>query len=564
MARWVRRVLQSWATWLPGLYGVVWYLALGGARTLDPSRARWMLEGDWFSYFFAWCFYRNADWALPLGGIPQLQYPFGTTVGLTDAIPLLSAAGKVISPLAPEEFQLFGWWMCAGLAAMGVVGSRLVARVSADRWLQVLGGALLVMNPIISTRYGHPPFFGLWALFGLIGLTLAPPEDATRAQRLAWALLFAACGTHPYLAVMCGPVVMALALRLVLEKRVRGTRVLLALGAPPLVAAFGLWLFGYLSSLGKVEGGAEGFGQFSADLLTLFNPSSWSRFFTPIAQGPRQYEGFAYLGLGGGLMALIALGFGLSSWRHPRRALTGLPLVLVALALAFYALSDVITLAGKPVLELHGFYAKLGPLPSMFRSSGRFVWPLHALLVLGGLVVVARWSARSPLLARGVLLIAVLAQLADVNPTASTFANPGTAAITLQSFKTDAWLTMGRDYRHLAIVPPQLQWFSPFDGPLVAQLSWEAYRQKMSMNSGHVGRPPAAFRWDAHLESPDPQTVYVVYFREYLQDFTRLGWTCGVSEGLVACVDPSRATTLKAALEEGVRRGEQGALRNLH
>ena len=40
----------------------------------------------------------------------------------------------------------------------------------------------------------------------------------------------------------------------------------------------------------------EGFGQFSADLLTFVNPLQWSRFFPAIAMGPRQYEGFAYLG----------------------------------------------------------------------------------------------------------------------------------------------------------------------------------------------------------------------------------------------------------------------------
>lgn len=557
-------VRRSWPWVAPAVFGVGWFLLLGGGRTLNPTEPWWMIEGDWFSAFFAWCFYRNAPLGIPLGAIPDLQYPFGTSTGMNDALPLFSGLLRPFSFLMPEAFQLFGVWMALGHAAMGVVGSRLVARVSQDPWLQMLGGLMLVLNPIVTSRYGHPSFLGLWTVFGLIGLVLSAERSSWRDQWIGWALLGVACGTHPYLAAMAMPLAFAAGLRVVGDRSFGGpAQWLLAAVAPIGVALFSLWFAGYLSSLGKVQGGAEGFGEFSADLIALVNPSTWSRFIPPLRVGPRQLEGFAYLGLGGMVLALIAAFRGVTLLRRPRAVLPWLPLVALVAALAVFALSDRVTFLGQVLIDLRGLYAPLGSLTSMFRSSGRFLFPLHALLVVGGILTVARVSLQQRWLGRAVLGVVVVLQFADLDFRTSSLGKPGPAFRPLES---SAWRTMGADYRHLAIIPAQLQWFSPFDGDYVARLSWEAYRQKMTINSGHTGRPPLGFEWDHHFAPSelDAATVYVVYFREWLDDFLRAGWTCGVAEGLVACVDPSRETPLKAALEDGARRRQPALLRPMH
>ncbi len=560
----MRRLVQTVGSalpWLiPGIFGAAWYLAIGGGHTIPPTNVWWMLQGDWFCYLFSSLFYRNSPWAIPFGQIPELLYPFGSSAALTDALPLVNTVGKLFSPLLPEEFQLYGLWMLSGFVIMAILGSRFVARVSDDRVLQVLGGVLLGASPILCSRYGHPPFSALWAVFGLIGLALAPrPSSPWADQRLAWFFLFFCCATHPYLAVMALAMAYAVALRAVLSRELAGARnALLALATPAVVALVTFWLFGYLSSFGKVQGEAEGFGQFSADLSTLFNPGPWSRLFGPIQTGPRQYEGYAYLGLGGVVMAVSGLAwlFG----RSKRRALWPLvPLLIFALALAFYALSNVVTFRGQVVWNLVPTYAHLGSLPQIFRSSGRFVWPLHGVLVLSGLAAAAHLSLRSRALGRALLGVAVVAQLADLNIATSTLGNPHPPFVPLQS---EAWKHVGADYRHIAVIPIQISWFSPFDQNWIAKLSWEAYRQKMTINSGYVGRPPVGLTWDQHLtrEELDPQTVYVVYFREYVNDFVAAGWSCGPAEGVLVCVDPTRATPFRAAIEAALQRREPYAL----
>lgn len=548
---------------VPSIVAVSWYVALGGWHTLAPTNTWWMLDGDWFCYLYSWLFYRNAPWSLPFGDVPDLIHPFGVTLALTDALPLVSTVAKVFSPVLPAQFQLYGLWMCSGFVGMGVVGVRLAARVTDDRVVQALAGSLLAVSPILSQRYGHPPFYALWAVFGLVGLSVVPSKTPWRDQWSAWAFLFFAASINAYLAVMSLALAYAVAARAVLARSFRGRQLALALAGPALSALAAFWLFGYLGSLGKVQGEAEGFGQFSADLLTFINPTNWSRLFGGFRTGPRQYEGYAYLGFGVLLLVVPALVWTIRARPSRQRLLGLLPVLLVALGFFAWSLSNVVTFSGQMVVDLRPLYAKLGTLPSVFRSSGRFAWPLHALLVLSALAAVVHLSTRKRWLGRALLGVALVAQLGDLNTKASTLSQEKGRFVPFQSA---VWKSVGQDYRHLALIPVQISWYSPFDQDWVAKLSWEAYSQHLSINSGYIGRAPVGLVWDQHLGPGDldPQTVYVVYFREYLPDFQAQGWACGPLEGMVVCVDPSRRTALLEALEANRQAGQTAVLRPLH
>lgn len=549
---------------VPIAVAVGWYLALGGGHTLVPTNIAWMMDGDWFDYLFSWLFYRNAPWGFPVGDIPDLIYPSGVTLALTDALPLVSTVLKVFSAVLPKEVQFYGFWMCSGYVGMAVLGVRLARRFTPDRVAQGLAGCLLAISPILSQRYGHPPFYGLWAVFALAGMCLVPAQRIWVQQPVAWLLLVFCCGTNAYLAVMA----LALAYAVALGPLARGEPLkpaalaALLLG-PAASCVLGFWVFGYFASLGKVTGQAEGFGQFSADLTTLVNSMGWSRAWKGFPTGGRQYEGFAYLGLGN-LFLLAAVPAVL--WRAPvgtARWKVLWPLAVVVSALAVYSLSNVVTFMGRPVLDLTALYQRLGTLPSTFRSSGRFVWPLHATLVLGAIAVAARLSRTSRLGGRTLLAIAVVVQAVDVDFGTSPLGRP-----TLRDASLDnpAWRSMGHDYRHVALIPVQISWYSPFDAGWVAKLSVEAYRQKLTINSGYIGRAPAGLDWRKHLGPGelDASTVYVLYYREYLQDFLSQGFRCGGLDGMLTCVDPSRATPLSAAIDEANRVGAPYTLRSLN
>jgi hypothetical protein len=62
---------------------------------------------------------------------------------------------------------------------------------------------------------------------------------------------------------------------------------------------------GYIGS--GISRGANGFGQYSADILTLVNPAGTSRFLPALPVAPGQYEGFGYVGSGVLVLSVIGL-----------------------------------------------------------------------------------------------------------------------------------------------------------------------------------------------------------------------------------------------------------------
>lgn len=532
-------------------FGLIWAHALGLTQFANPVFIDWMMDGDWTAHLYGWLFTRNGPCGLPLAQAPDLVAPTGSSAALTDAIPLLSVTGKLLSPFFGERMQLFGLWMVGGVIGTGVAGVLACRPWLKDTASLALAGCLFVMNPVVSTRYGHPPFFSFWIITGLVGACCWPVTDLRTARRTGAVTLllgFLACSVNPYVAVMCSVLVGASLLRLALTRQLNAPEALGWLAAGPLVALTSLWLFGFVAgarSSSTETLGAEGFGQFSADLLTFVNPFNWSRILGALPFNHRQYEGFAYLGLG--TLALLVVRAGLLVKFRPSRRdlLLAVPLLLAVGVTSLYSLSNIVTVAGKPIVNFSAFYAKLAPWPSVFRSSGRFIWPLFAFLTMIAALASAR--LKTPWVRQFVLGGGVLLQLTDFDPSQTRLQHPWPPFVPL---KDPAWGLMSEGYRHVVVHPIQIQWQCPYDAPFIASLSWEAYRQHLSINSGYVGRPPAGIDCNAHfpLSSLRDDTVYIPYFPQYFADFQQPQLACGQVEGKLVCVSRAKDTPLLRAL----------------
>src|SRR5438874_764400 len=82
------------SAWAAALLGLFWFLAIGGWKAVVPVVGNWMAAGDWPAHWMGWVFFREVPWQLPLGALPNLVYPLGTTVGYTDSIPWLAILFK--------------------------------------------------------------------------------------------------------------------------------------------------------------------------------------------------------------------------------------------------------------------------------------------------------------------------------------------------------------------------------------------------------------------------------------------------------------------------------------
>jgi hypothetical protein len=83
----------------------------------------------------------------------------------------------------------------------------------------------------------------------------------------------------------------------------------------------------------------------------------------------------------------------LARQRPSRRPGIGI-VVAACVLLGIYALSSSVKLGGKEIADVQWLYDHVMPLIKPFRSSGRFIWPIHYLVLAFGLWGVTRVFGR--------------------------------------------------------------------------------------------------------------------------------------------------------------------------
>ncbi len=156
--------------------------------------------------------------------------------------------------------------------------------------------------PFLFRLEGHYQMMGQWLLLASLYLCFGPRRLARGA---GWPVVAFTVGlVHSYMtAMVLGLWGCDMLRRVWLEGRTRAE--LFQLFAVPGLILLGFWQAG-LFMMGK--GITKfGFGIYRMNLLSLIDPSGWSYVLKDLPEGKKDYEGFGFLGLGGLLLALVAL-----------------------------------------------------------------------------------------------------------------------------------------------------------------------------------------------------------------------------------------------------------------
>ncbi|MCU0698497.1 MAG: DUF6311 domain-containing protein [Myxococcaceae bacterium] len=508
---------STWQRWAPrvevGLLvacGMAWAASRTGWQILDVRQTSWLNNGDWQAYQQGFLMYVRGPWTLQLGAIPGLLYPDGMSVFYTTSGFWPCLAGKLLALVLPGEFQLYGCWIFTCYVAQALAARFLLAEAGVTGLARVGGAVLALVDPVVMARNGHLVLMFQAVLVVQLGLAIRAvrrPEDAERTARLSLLVPLFAVGLEAYLPAQVIPLCVAT----LLITHLRGGRPWVRLARDLAVLVAGLvamlWLVGAIPA-GEVERNAEGFGQFSSDLLALVNSQNLSRWLPSLPASPRQGEGYAYLGVG--VLALVpvaVVAFVREAKKHGA-FLKGLaPVLVVTVLLAGYAWSSHVTVLGREVLNLEWLFAPFSVLTSTFRACGRFIWALHYVVSFGVIVLVARLLQRRAVVALVAFVVAAVAQGGELISDRTVYVRPAEPPV-------DAgWIELGKTYRHVALVPLQLQWICGYDIEAVWQLTRAAALSGMTINSGHVGRVPKRAReaCGQPFEGPmDAKTVYVV------------------------------------------------------
>lgn len=396
-----------------GLLSALLFILIYGVSVLNPAYTDWLMAGgDLSQHFLGFALYADAPWQLQIGMMNTAAYPFSESVIFTDSIPLAAVIGKLFAPLSAESFQYFGIWGMLCFLLQGVLSCFLLKKYIKQAPLLLPASLLFVLSPVLLRRmFWHTSLASHFLILLALIFIVYQKEFFLNVRRacIAWGLLGALCVfIHLYFLAICGILLFCFILCYFLETPLvpfikRVFYALTPLASYSCAALLSVWLLGGFSS--GMDDGAPGLGYYSFNLNGFFNPQDWScllRNLPLYAEG--QYEGFAYLGLGGILLLLTALFLILltiyPSLGQPQyffqkcRALIGAhkqwlvyagTFLLILLAAGSNELSIGSRLLIKPALP-----DKVLGLWDIFRSSGRLIWPAVYMLLLFGAVVCAR------------------------------------------------------------------------------------------------------------------------------------------------------------------------------
>jgi hypothetical protein len=383
-----------------GLVGALLFWYRFGLGILDPTRYDWLLGRDDTAFHqLGWMFFRSESWHWPPGVIEAYMAPVGTTIGLTDSLPLLAVPFKILSFLLPTAFQYAGLWLLACHVLMAVFAVRVAGLVCASAAARFPGAGLLVLSPVFLLRDGHIALTAHWVLLAAMWLYLKPSTERRPGPSIPWLVLVAATALiHPYLAVMTFGFLLADQVRRRFVMRVVSNASFVSNVAGGAALLLSMWyLAGFFRPGQFPVGNLPPDISYAADPNAILNSQGRTALLPGLAEGSGDpFEGFNYFGAGGLLAAVAAILLG-GVRQLGARLRRHWPLLLFLAIAALFALDMLPGLGGQP-----------------FRAQARFLWPLYYFLVTAGLVAIARTSYyRLGLLLPGLLLVV---QVADVAP----------------------------------------------------------------------------------------------------------------------------------------------------
>lgn len=398
--------------------GSIAFLLIYGINVLDVTYDAWLISGgDLRQHYIGWLYYRDTPWQFPFGIIEGLTVPDKTSIIFTDSLPLCALVCKLFRSFLPDTFQYFGIYGWLSFALMGGF-SNILLRKYLNSIMAFFGSLFFIISPYILQRmFQHTALASHWIILAALVLWLYNPckDHFVKKLGLWFALSFVIAGTHLYFVPMVLLILLVSCVRDYLEDKNWKSAVLLFGGN---VGIMLITLTGYGAFIPGGGFSAGGLGTYSANLNTFFNPLSEGNILSALEYTSGQAEGFGYLGAGVIILLFISL-YNLFLYRkqiyaemtEKNNMWLG---IFVCIILGIVALSPTITL-GEKVLITIPYPEFMTELLSIFRASGRFVWPICYLIMLGALCCSFKVEKSSNVGKIGFLMVVLVIQFIDMS-----------------------------------------------------------------------------------------------------------------------------------------------------
>lgn len=528
--------------------GAVLFILIFGFDVLDFTYVDWLLPrdiDDLTQHYLGWIEYRASDWHFPLGMMENVQYPNLVSVIYTDSIPLFAFFFKLLSNILPENFQYFGLFGILCYMLQGGFSACFIYHFTEKKVFSILSSLFFSGSLLMLFRmYYHTSLSAHWLILASLYIWICKESELSTVKSvIAWSALSAiATLTHIYfLPMIWGCMLCDILGQVLAYKYQRGFLSLLFSGISVLLPA---WLIGVFT--GDDSKGGLFYGVYSFNLNGFFNTQDYTLFFPGLpVSSSWQYEGLAYLGAGVFLLIILCLIMMIAnliqrqfkktdidaekasspeeaeantskSKINKRKIKKAIPFIIFFLAFTLFAASNVITFG------THALYIpitnELASLLSVFRCSGRLIWPVYYMITLFTCIYVHR-LIRKNYIPEILIGIAFIVQMIDLSPQLS-FSHEKYAPserIVYESLLTDpAWEECADKYSHIMFYPDVLKLVS---GRKLAgyELQYYACKNHMSLNMiiiSRVSTEKVNENVYAHFEqlkegNVDPDTMYI-------------------------------------------------------
>ncbi|WP_124065177.1 DUF6311 domain-containing protein [Clostridium sp. E02] len=496
------QILKIKSVWLEFIIwsifiGSICFILVYGIASLDVTNDNWLLNAeDLNQHYIGWKFFRRSDWRFPVGLIQGItETPI--SIIYTDSIPLFAVLFKLASPILPKTFQYFGLWGIVSFILQAYFAMILLNVFIKEKFAIITGSIFFVMSPMVLMRmFGHTALGGNWLILAALSAwAYRKTVKGFRSNIMIWStLMVLAVTVHMYYIPMVLAIMCASYLNQILdgkkEKIVKLSIVTIGISiVSALIVMYALGAF--YGEPNVLQGGVR---QFSANLNTFFNSQGTSMFLKGFALiSSLQGEGYGYLGLG--VIVMLALGITGGILNKKKIEIDNnffLCLIILTLILGGYALSPCITWNARVLINI--------PWPeviikvfSIFRVTGRFVWPIYYIIFTLAIVLLIKVYSKKlsfPLLIAGIVL-----QMADISPLIKIAHERVEADIPSSIIQNTAWGDMKADFDKIEFITsfsktgdPQALLVNFFSMKEVFDIAEYACDNQMNINDFYIGR----------------------------------------------------------------------------
>lgn len=560
-----------------GMIGIVVFLYIYGFRILDPTYDGWLFHGlnqtDLIQHYIGWNYFRSSPWHFPIGMMDGILYPDPVSVVYTDSIPLLAIVFKLLSPILPSTFQYFGLFGIASFFLIGGFAAILIFSATNDRIYSILSSILFSTSMVLLIRmYWHTALGAQWIVLAALYLWLNQKKADLSTTKTAciWVLLSClAISIQAYfLPMVWGTMVCAMTEQLINsdnKKQVweRFFVVILSMALSTLLIG---WLLGFFE--GTISNEGSGLGFFSFNYNAFFNTFGYTHLIRQRNNiGWGQYEGYCYLGIG--IIAVGALNIFsqaiilIRNWRKNKLQLQpkdsalkpgivrslvkrAIPRLLFLAGFTLAAAGPQISL-GRNVLVRFDLPEFITDLWSVFRSTGRLIWPVYYFLLL----MVVLWTYRlykgrkNRIIIPSLVICCVIGlQLFEQEPYINNLQEHYQTDYTYETSLTDPrWKQIADQYNHFMLYPDTNRLYNDYTIQCQGQeLLIFALENGKTVNTNYIARNASdkvnrdVYEWFAgDSVRNDTSTVYVFLDQKPeeacgLTYYTLNGITVGVPE----------------------------------